>query len=35
MAVFNPELELFRQAVASVLGQSLPVLELVLVNDGG
>lgn len=35
IAVFNPELELFRQAVASVLGQSLPVLELVLVNDGG
>jgi len=35
IAVYNPEPALFRQAVASVLSQSLPVLELVLVNDGG
>lgn len=35
IAVYNPKLELFRQAVDSVLSQTLPVLELVLVNDGG
>jgi glycosyltransferase involved in cell wall biosynthesis len=35
IAVYNPEPELFRQAVASVLSQTMPVLELVLVNDGG
>ncbi|UWX57854.1 glycosyltransferase [Chlorobaculum sp. MV4-Y] len=35
MAVYNPKPEFFRQAVLSVLGQTTPVLELVLVNDGG
>lgn len=35
VAVYNPDPELFRKAVASVLGQTLPVLELILVNDGG
>lgn len=35
IAVYNPEPELFKKAVESVLGQSFPVLELVLVNDGG
>jgi glycosyltransferase involved in cell wall biosynthesis len=35
MAVYNPDLLLFRKAVSSVLEQSLPVLELVVVNDGG
>ena len=35
IAVYNPDTELFRQAVNSVLNQSLQVLELVLVNDGG
>ena len=35
MAVYNPKPEFFRQAVLSVLGQTMPVLELVLVNDGG
>ena len=35
IAVYNPDTELFRQAVTSVLNQTLPVLELVLVNDGG
>ena len=35
MAVYNPDLPLFRKAVSSVLEQSLPVLELVVVNDGG
>lgn len=35
IAVYNPKPELFRKAVESVLGQSLPVLELILVNDGG
>lgn len=35
IAVYNPKLELFRQAVDSVLSQTSPVLELVLVNDGG
>lgn len=35
IAVYNPKPELFRQAVLSVLGQTMPVLELVLVNDGG
>jgi glycosyltransferase involved in cell wall biosynthesis len=35
IAVYNPKAELFRRAVLSVLSQTLPVLELVLVNDGG
>lgn len=35
IAVYNPELKLFRLAVESVLNQTQPVLELVLVNDGG
>jgi glycosyltransferase involved in cell wall biosynthesis len=35
IAVYNPNAELFRPAVLSVLSQTLPVLELVLVNDGG
>jgi len=35
MAVYNPDLPLFRKAVSSVLEQSIPVLELVVVNDGG
>ncbi|NTU53275.1 MAG: glycosyltransferase [Chlorobiaceae bacterium] len=35
MAVYNPEPELFKQAVCSVLEQTMPVVELVLVNDGG
>jgi glycosyltransferase involved in cell wall biosynthesis len=33
--VYNPKLEMFRLAVGSVLAQTFPVLELVLVNDGG
>ncbi len=35
IAVYNPELCFFEKAVASVLSQTTPVLELVLVNDGG
>jgi glycosyltransferase involved in cell wall biosynthesis len=35
IAVYNPELCFFEEAVASVLSQTFPVLELVLVNDGG
>lgn len=35
MAVYNPEPELFRRAIGSVLEQRMPVFELVLVNDGG
>jgi glycosyltransferase involved in cell wall biosynthesis len=35
VAVYNPELSFFEKAVASVLCQTFPVLELVLVNDGG
>jgi glycosyltransferase involved in cell wall biosynthesis len=35
MAVYNPDPHLFGKALSSVLDQSLPVLELVLVNDGG
>jgi len=35
IAVYNPEPKLFRLAVESVLNQTQPVLELVLVNDGG
>ena len=35
IAVYNPDLCFFEKAVASVLSQSSPVLELVLVNDGG
>ncbi len=35
IAVYNPDLVYFEKAVASVLSQTAPVLELVLVNDGG
>ncbi len=35
IAVYNPDPEFFMQALSSVLTQTLPVLELVLVNDGG
>lgn len=35
MAVYNPDPRFFRTALDSVLGQSYPVLELILVNDGG
>ena len=35
IAVYNPKPDMLRQAVLSVLGQTMPVLELVLVNDGG
>jgi glycosyltransferase involved in cell wall biosynthesis len=35
IAVYNPDPNFFKQAVLSVLDQIYPVLELVLVNDGG
>jgi glycosyltransferase involved in cell wall biosynthesis len=35
VAVYNPNPELFRKAVDSVLSQTLPVKELILINDGG
>ncbi|MBN1929362.1 MAG: glycosyltransferase [Chlorobiaceae bacterium] len=35
IAVYNPKLDMLRRAVLSVLDQTMPVLELVLVNDGG
>jgi GT2 family glycosyltransferase len=35
IAVYNPKPELFRKAVESVLCQTLPIKELILVNDGG
>ena len=35
IAVYNPDISFLKQAVSSVLSQSYPVLELVLVNDGG
>ena len=35
IAVFNPDPLLLMKAVQSVLGQSIPVKELLLVNDGG
>lgn len=35
IAVYNPKPDFFKKAVDSVLGQIMPVKELVLVNDGG
>ncbi len=35
IAVYNPDSNFFDKAVSSVLGQTYPVRELVLVNDGG
>ncbi len=35
IAVYNPDPIFFKQAILSVLDQIYPVLELVLVNDGG
>ncbi|NTV06137.1 MAG: glycosyltransferase [Chlorobiaceae bacterium] len=35
IAVYNPDLFFLEKAVASVLSQTIPVLELILVNDGG
>jgi glycosyltransferase involved in cell wall biosynthesis len=35
IALYNPDPVFLKMAVASVLGQVYPVLELVLVNDGG
>lgn len=35
IAVFNPDLFYFEKAVISVLNQTYPVVELIIVNDGG
>lgn len=35
IAVYNPNLDYFRKAIDSVLNQKIPVMELILVNDGG
>lgn len=35
IAVYNPNLDYFSKAIDSVLNQKFPVLELILVNDGG
>jgi glycosyltransferase involved in cell wall biosynthesis len=35
IAVYNPDLIFFEKALLSVLSQTSPVLELILVNDGG